>query len=227
MPVKSKNLVSGKDKQNFRTEERSCLHCKKEIRLNNNRDLKRKKFCSHFCRDQKSKAPIINKNCLHCKVDFLVSAKYKYRKYCSKNCFYTDVHKEARKRREKCLELAKLGMTQKEIAIELDMPPGTIGSMLNKSKYRKYAEGGYSYTAFIKRFKKGKICEICGFSRVTEAAHIVPVAEGGNNSENNLLVLCPNHHHLYDAFALTKEEAEKISYKDSNWKKRVKNECKK
>ncbi len=43
-------------------------------------------------------------------------------------------------------------------------------------------------------------CAICGFQYdyVLEAAHIVPVSEGGTDTYDNGLGLCPNCHHMYD-----------------------------
>ena len=44
-------------------------------------------------------------------------------------------------------------------------------------------------------------CVICGCKEqsILEAAHIKGVAEGGDDSENNGICLCKNHHGLYDA----------------------------
>ena len=53
-------------------------------------------------------------------------------------------------------------------------------------------------------------CEICGFNRVIENAHIVPDRFGGPYESINLLKLCPNHHTLFDRNLLTHEEIEKI-----------------
>ena len=41
-------------------------------------------------------------------------------------------------------------------------------------------------------------CEICGFDRTVQRAHIVPVRDGGSHEKENILVLCPNHHWLFD-----------------------------
>ncbi len=43
-------------------------------------------------------------------------------------------------------------------------------------------------------------CAICGFqyNEVLDAAHIIPVAEGGNDTYGNGLGLCPNCHRMYD-----------------------------
>ncbi len=41
-------------------------------------------------------------------------------------------------------------------------------------------------------------CAICGYANNGEIAHIEPVASSLNNSPENLLLLCPNHHTAYD-----------------------------
>ena len=48
-------------------------------------------------------------------------------------------------------------------------------------------------------------CQICGWTSpkrrggyYIEAAHIVPKAEDGDENPENLLILCPNHHKMFD-----------------------------
>ena len=41
-------------------------------------------------------------------------------------------------------------------------------------------------------------CAICGYADNGEVAHIVAVADSLNNSPDNLIYLCPNHHTKYD-----------------------------
>src|SRR5262245_17192802 len=41
-------------------------------------------------------------------------------------------------------------------------------------------------------------CAICGYSDNGEVAHIETVAKSLNNSPDNLIFLCPNHHTKYD-----------------------------
>ena len=49
-------------------------------------------------------------------------------------------------------------------------------------------------------------CEICGENRSTDRCHIVPSRLGGTAEENNILILCPTHHRLFDRFMLSKSE---------------------
>jgi len=62
---------------------------------------------------------------------------------------------------------------------------------------------------FINSFKP---CEICGYNRVSHLCHIIPCNEGGNDSDENLLTLCANHHYLFDNHRLTKEEWDSIKW---------------
>jgi 5-methylcytosine-specific restriction endonuclease McrA len=41
-------------------------------------------------------------------------------------------------------------------------------------------------------------CAICGLMESGEVAHIAPVADTFDNSPDNLILLCPNHHTKYD-----------------------------
>ena len=49
-------------------------------------------------------------------------------------------------------------------------------------------------------------CEICGFNRAIEYCHIIEVSKGGFTNIDNIVVLCPNHHRLFDRNELTKQE---------------------
>jgi len=37
-------------------------------------------------------------------------------------------------------------------------------------------------------------CAICGFEDIIEVHHIIPLRQGGSNTPQNTIVLCPNHH---------------------------------
>ena len=48
------------------------------------------------------------------------------------------------------------------------------------------------------KFESYLACAICGHMDNGEVAHIEPVSTTLNNSPNNLIYLCPNHHTKYD-----------------------------
>jgi hypothetical protein len=59
-------------------------------------------------------------------------------------------------------------------------------------------------------WRKYRPCDICGESRITHECHLVPRVEGGPHHADNLVWLCPLHHHLFDHHRLTKQEWETL-----------------
>ncbi len=57
-------------------------------------------------------------------------------------------------------------------------------------------------------------CTICGEKRVINRCHIIPRENGGSNSEDNMIYLCPTHHFLFDQGRLSEEEFNKIDISD-------------
>lgn len=56
-----------------------------------------------------------------------------------------------------------------------------------------------------------KKCAICDFDIVVSLHHIVPKSEGGADSFENLIPLCPNHHALADRGLIGKAELNRIN----------------
>ena len=54
--------------------------------------------------------------------------------------------------------------------------------------------GKYGYLHHI----YGGRCAACGFDEVIEVHHIIPKHLGGTDDQDNLIILCPNHHSLAD-----------------------------
>lgn len=78
------------------------------------------------------------------------------------------------------------------------------------SKYRKYAPSA-AYNIIRQRARRAlklagrTVCEVCGYSKHFEAAHIKPIGEfapetliGDINHSSNLVALCPTHHWEFD-----------------------------
>jgi hypothetical protein len=55
-------------------------------------------------------------------------------------------------------------------------------------------------------------CEICGENRSTDNCHILPSQLGGPASIENLLILCPTHHRLFDRHMLSRSEYAQIDW---------------
>ena len=54
--------------------------------------------------------------------------------------------------------------------------------------------------------KEYEPCAICGEDRITHECHIIPRAEGGPLHRDNMVMLCPLHHHLFDQSRLSEDE---------------------
>jgi hypothetical protein len=53
-------------------------------------------------------------------------------------------------------------------------------------------------------------CCVCGFGRTIDFCHILWRKDGGKVRKDNITILCPNHHRLYDKGLLTKQELKLI-----------------
>lgn len=82
------------------------------------------------------------------------------------------------------------------IKLPLDPRPGDFEMYLQKSNNQ-----------LVKEYPP---CVICGENRITHQCHIIPKAHGGKYHRDNLLDMCPLHHHLFDNGRLTKEEWQKL-----------------
>ena len=61
-------------------------------------------------------------------------------------------------------------------------------------------------------FLLNKKCNICGETRVLNVAHIIPRSNKGPNAFWNYIILCANHHFLFDQAQLTQEEWNAIDW---------------
>lgn len=59
--------------------------------------------------------------------------------------------------------------------------------------------------------ERGDKCQLCGWDRApNDLCHVVDRADGGSDDPSNLILLCPNHHRLFDQLLLTKVELMQI-----------------
>jgi len=67
--------------------------------------------------------------------------------------------------------------------------------------------------SFIHKFNP---CAVCGQVRVVHQCHIIPRNYGGADKVDNYIMLCANHHHLFDRHKLTSEEWTKIDWSEKS-----------
>ena len=53
-------------------------------------------------------------------------------------------------------------------------------------------------------------CQVCGESRVSNKSHIIPRELGGSDADDNIIMLCANHHCLFDQVRLSEKEFSQI-----------------
>ncbi len=109
-----------------------------------------------------------------------------------------------------CASLYAQGMTYKEIAKTLGITIGSASGMIYQARLRKDIGSRVGQGKAFVRSKLPRTCELCGYSRIVEVAHIIPVRAGGKYALDNCYSLCPNCHHLFDHDALTPEEQSKL-----------------
>jgi len=87
---------------------------------------------------------------------------------------------------EDLIECAEAEKSYEKVLRERDR----ISRARRNPEFRKRVLAKYNYT-----------CIVCGCKEETilEAAHVIGVAEGGDDSTENGICLCRNHHRLYDA----------------------------
>lgn len=163
--------------------------------------------------------------CENCQKEFYVPKhRINDAKCCSKICMYEHRKNtgQCKSRTSICIKLAQEGKKIREISEITGYPIGSVSSYLNKAKYRIRVNPGETYGAKLRVLRKiYKECKICGFNRIVEMAHIIPASKGGEITVENMIGLCPNHHHLFDHKKLTNDEAEKLKERVLDWKERI------
>ncbi len=148
--------------------------------------------------------------CSHCGSEMLrkpSSVMRSKRLYCSPVCRHNGHPSPVT---DKAVEMYKKGFLLREIARNLECSLGAASTLIYRHKLKK---------EFINRIGEGKqyvksrlpkSCELCGYDRFVEVAHIIPSRKGGVYSVDNCFSLCPNCHHLFDHSLLTESENLKL-----------------
>lgn len=149
----------------------------------------------------------LTSNCSFCKKEYVIKP-YKLDQnnhFCSRECHYEFMKKRISLPCEACGKTItrkksmffkngnKHNYCNKVCAAQYrSLNPTRIRS---NSRSLKYADKIYA-----------TVCELCGFDRYIERAHIIPASTGGTIHPANIITLCPNHHSLMDSGRLTTEE---------------------
>ena len=161
-----------------------------------------------------SRKPRVSVECLQCKTIFSGTAIFmKTRVYCGNKCRddYRKAHTGA----------AHPSYTS------FEMPCDICGNVFTTQPARLKHHQVYCSMACGKEGRRRKIsgvarninptgkqkakvrdnfsCRICGFDLAIHAHHIIHIKDGGTNSLENLITLCPNHHALAHAGMLDNE----------------------
>jgi len=153
-----------------------------------------------------------NKECKTCGDEFSVKkSREDSAKFCSRGCYH------------KGQKLGKTSHSERRVDY-IEVTCTGCGKTLEKTPSRaKRSERQFcSQDCYLKwnkshqekqvgrrqrmREKEEKRCDVCGWDRFLEMAHIVPSRDGGTYHKNNILFLCPNHHRLLDHGGLSSNE---------------------
>ena len=162
---------------------------------------------------------MLQKDCKTCGDSFdVIESRADSAKFCSRECYHEGQRIGETSHSKRRVEYVKVECVSCGDTIE--KPP----SRANRSERQFcdqncYLEWNKSYQKKESgrrqriRDKESSDCEVCGFSRYVEMAHIIPASDGGTYHKNNILFLCPNHHRLLDSGKMSGDEFLKIEDK--------------
>lgn len=168
----------------------------------------------------------IKLKCNNCHIDFErnkrdVRPQHKTH-YCSRKCGLANAsrikykdHKKTITHCNTCGDVIdnrskkKMCLSCYNIATKTKIENLTLGEIKHKHNSRKFV---HWYSSEIRNFNRDwnkdllvLPCQVCGYSRKVHLAHIKPICKFADtatlkeiNSEDNNLVLCPNHHSEFD-----------------------------
>lgn len=164
---------------------------------------------------------MVDRTCECCGSVFQIAAAQAKRmahhtgRFCSKRCFY-----EAKKNlslRSQIQPLYKEGKTLRQIADILGINRNAVSGQISRMKIAdRFGDGIYSKVSsqrarrFLKDYFGVQGCELCGYTRFVELAHVTERKNGGQSTLDNCLLLCPSCHRLFDYNMLADEEKAKL-----------------
>lgn len=78
--------------------------------------------------------------------------------------------------------------------------------------YRARKNSSSNHTGLLKKLRRSSPCEICGWAEATrDVHHILSASKGGKDVNNNLIVVCPNHHRMIHRNLISQNDLVKIA----------------
>lgn len=116
------------------------------------------------------------------------------------------------------IAMNKSGETLTEIAQKLEVSYATLAYRLKQNGYKarknlRVSDSKLKNLQYHKRKVASQLemkCAVCGEDRAVDLCHIAPAKNGHPLVVENTIVLCPNHHRLFDNGNLSDGELEKI-----------------
>jgi len=175
-----------------------CLFCKAEIKKIRGWDSK--KYCNLSCASRGSYVQPPPRKCLSCQTEFLVDFEYRSKKFCSLKCSQNQPRLHNKSKYKDVVNEWKNGK------ITGGTKSGKISKFIRRYIFEKYSNA----------------CAECGWNKINLILNKSPLQidhiDGNfqNNSEENLILLCPNCHALTPTFGALNRGKGRLSMKKIN-----------
>jgi hypothetical protein len=184
----------------------SCPQCGKAVDARN-------KYCSRRCAQLARRRPA-SKQCEQCNEVFnkpMNSGRshWERRRFCSRACRDEFFKQRGTFTCEGCgnaVEVPKSRATVRRFCADCNYKFAHRSRCLDSGRRL----GGDSRKRLITSGYYGTCCEVCEFDRCLDLAHVIRPKNGGTMERVNILLLCPNHHRLFDRDQLTPSEYARI-----------------
>lgn len=194
----------------------SCDECGKTFETRRNHP---KRYCSSECRRKgyrRKRFRGIYKTCPVCGGAFTVQHSKQRIKFCSRKCFNEDRRKKLEtmprlkqvKDCEICGKPFEYYPSGRKHARFCSLRCSRIGHSRDLAGRRKapYGHGVKAIRYRLTLLIGGDKCFLCGWNEASnDVCHIIPVKDGGKESIENMILLCPNHHRMFDRKLIQRE----------------------
>lgn len=179
-----------------------CARCGKPFSVPLHLAKRNRRFCSFKCATYKGPVTLA---CSYCGKEFVVKrpSLAKARKFCSPECMYAAQKKRITKVCEVCERTFEVPLSRANARF-CSKRCASLGP--NNPAFRG---GKFKTTMHFRRFVRSLLpskCSICGWGEAAcDVCHIVSKREGGTDSLDNIVILCPNHHRMLDEGKISRE----------------------